>query len=73
MNSLFEQKFKNGIISSKKNRTKLYNFLERYINDYCEGTIITEKERDELLYIIFYELYFEYQLNHTGLTWVMTL
>jgi DNA-directed RNA polymerase subunit M/transcription elongation factor TFIIS len=63
MNSLFEQKFKNGIISSKKNRTKLYNFLERYINDYCKGTIITEKERDELLYIIFYELYFEYQLN----------
>ena len=63
MNVLFHQKFKNGIISSKKTRTKIYNFLKQYMDSYCKGTIISKKEKDELLYIIFYELYFEYQLN----------
>lgn len=63
MKSLFDQKFKKDIIVSNKNRTKMYNFLEKYINNYCKGTIMSQKEREDLLYIIFYELYVEYQLK----------
>ena len=63
MNALFDQKFKHGVLSSRKTRLKIYNFLKQYMDSYCKGTIISEKEKDELLYIIFYELYFEYQLN----------
>ena len=61
MNDIFESKFRN-IITSSTNRKKSYDFLLKYIEDHA-SLYSSQKEKDDLLYCLFYEVSFEFSIN----------
>ena len=61
MEKIFDSKFKK-IITSKDNRNKTFDFLTKYIEDNTSNHL-SSREKDDLMYCLFYELYFEYNVN----------